>query len=114
MNSKTITIQRLVASGVAVALLLTLAAHILPAASVDPARAEPKSAPPSREAAQYSFAPIVRKAAPAVVNVYVRTRVQAFNSPFADDPVFRRLFGDQFGAPSERVQSSLGSIASAV
>ena len=65
--------------------------------------------PPSREAAQYSFAPIVRKAAPAVVNVYVRSRVQTFSSPFADDPLFRRFFGDQFGEPSERVMSSLGS-----
>ncbi|MGL4397286.1 MAG: Do family serine endopeptidase [Hyphomicrobium sp.] len=65
--------------------------------------------PPTREAAQYSFAPIVRKAAPAVVNVYVRARVQTFNSPFADDPWFRRFFGEQFGQPSERVMSSLGS-----
>lgn len=69
--------------------------------------------PPSREIAQYSFAPIVRKAAPAVVNVYVRSRVQTFNSPFADDPWFRRFFGREFGEgsgpPSERVMSSLGS-----
>ena len=74
-----------------------------------PALAQQKGPPPSREAAQYSFAPIVRKAAPAVVNVYVRSRVQAVNSPFADDPMFRRLFGDRFGQPSERIQSSLGS-----
>ncbi len=68
-----------------------------------------REVPPSREVAQYSFAPIVRKAAPAVVNVYVRRRVQTFNSPFANDPFFRQFFGDQFGQPSERVQSSLGS-----
>ncbi len=74
-----------------------------------PAAAQQKAPPPSREAAQYSYAPIVRKAAPAVVNVYVRSRVQTFNSPFMDDPIFRRLFGDQFGQPSERVMSSLGS-----
>ena len=74
-----------------------------------PAEAQKRIPPPSREVAQYSFSPIVRKAAPAVVNVYVRSRVQAFNSPFADDPLFRRFFGDQFGLPSERVQSSLGS-----
>ena len=65
--------------------------------------------PPSREAAKYSFAPIVRKAAPAVVNVYVRTRVKTFDSPFANDPWFKRFFGDGFGQPSERVMSSLGS-----
>ena len=65
--------------------------------------AQQRVAPPSREAVQYSFAPIVRKAAPAVVNVYVRSRVQAFTSPFADDPWFRRFFGDQFGEPSEQI-----------
>jgi Do/DeqQ family serine protease len=68
-----------------------------------------KVAPPSREAAQYSFAPIVKRAAPSVVNVYVRSRVQAFNSPFANDPFFRRFFGPELGQPSERIQSSLGS-----
>ena len=46
-----------------------------------------KEPPPSRPAAQYSFAPIVKKAAPAVVNVYVRARVPTFVSPFADDPL---------------------------
>ncbi|MGE0023124.1 MAG: Do family serine endopeptidase [Hyphomicrobium sp.] len=68
-----------------------------------------KEVPPSREVAQYSFAPIVRKAAPAVVNVYVQRRVQTFSSPFAADPFFRQFFGDAFGQPSERIQSSLGS-----
>src|SRR3990172_5990669 len=74
-----------------------------------PARAQKREVPPSREVTQYSFAPIVRKAAPAVVNVYVRRRVQAFNSPFANDPFFRQFFGEEFGRPSERIQSSLGS-----
>ena len=74
-----------------------------------PASAQRKEPPPSREAAQYSFAPIVKKAAPAVVNVYVRARVATFVSPFADDPLFRRFFGDRFGMPQERIQNSLGS-----
>lgn len=73
------------------------------------AEAQLKEVPPSRAAAQYSFAPIVRRAAPAVVNVYVQRRVQTFNSPFANDPFFRQFFGDELGRPSERVQSSLGS-----
>src|SRR5439155_52954 len=68
-----------------------------------------KEPPPSRAAAQYSFAPIVKKAAPAVVNVYVRARVPTFVSPFADDPLFRRFFGENFGRPAERMQNSLGS-----
>ncbi len=71
--------------------------------------AQDKLPPPSREAVQYSYAPIVKKAAPAVVNVYVRTRVQTFDSPFANDPFFRQFFGNAFGRPSERVMSSLGS-----
>lgn len=74
-----------------------------------PAVAQKREVPPSREVAQYSFAPIVRKAAPAVVNVYVQRRVQTFSSPFASDPFFRQFFGEEFGRPSERVQSSLGS-----
>jgi Do/DeqQ family serine protease len=72
------------------------------------AEAQQREPPPSRAALQYSYAPIVRKAAPAVVNVYVRSRVQTIDSPFANDPIFR-MFGQGFGIPRERVQSSLGS-----
>ncbi len=94
-------------------LSIGLAALVLPGSVVVawllPAEAQKRLTPPSREVAQYSFAPIVRKAAPAVANVYVRSRVQTFSSPFADDPFFRRFFGEQLGTPSERVQSSLGS-----
>ncbi len=75
----------------------------------EPSYAQEKLPPPSREAVQYSYAPIVRKAAPAVVNVYVRSRVRTFDSPFANDPFFRHFFGNSFGRPSERVMSSLGS-----
>lgn len=76
---------------------------------VAPADAQRRVPPENRQAIQQSYAPIVKKAAPAVVNVYVRKRVRAFRSPFANDPFFRRFFGDQFGAPSERFQNSLGS-----
>ncbi len=76
-----------------------------------PADAQRRVPPPSREAVQYSFSPIVKRAAPAVVNVYVSSRVRQSRSPFANDPFFGRFFGDDFdfGAPRERVQSSLGS-----
>jgi Do/DeqQ family serine protease len=74
-----------------------------------PATAQRRELPPTREAVQFSFAPIVKKAAPAVVNVYVRARVSTFVSPFADDPLFRRFFGERFGMPQERIQNSLGS-----
>lgn len=74
-----------------------------------PPAAAQREPPPSRAAAQYSFAPIVKRVVPGVVNVYVRSRVQTQNSPFANDPVFGRLFGEMFGMPQERIQNSLGS-----
>jgi Do/DeqQ family serine protease len=60
---------------------------------------------------QLSFAPLVKDTGPAVVNVYARTKVKARSfSPFADDPFFRRFFGDDtFGMPRERLRNSLGS-----
>jgi Do/DeqQ family serine protease len=89
--------------------LLLAAALGVGALGAVPASSQRKEPPPSRAAAHYSFAPIVKTAAPAVVNVYVRARVQTFVSPFADDPLFRRFFGDSFGMPAERMQNSLGS-----
>jgi Do/DeqQ family serine protease len=57
-----------------------------------------------------SFAPVVRRVVPAVVNVYA-SRVVATRSlsPFFEDPFFRRFFGDGGGGPRQRMQSSLGS-----
>jgi Do/DeqQ family serine protease len=92
-------------AGIALAALVCAAI----AAGIPATAQQRKEVPPSRAAAQYSFAPIVRKAAPAVVNVYVTARVPTFVSPFADDPLFRRFFGEQFGRPVERMQNSLGS-----
>jgi Do/DeqQ family serine protease len=82
------------------------AALIMALAAVAPAEAQRAGPPPSREAAQYSFASVVKKAAPAVVNVYVRGRAQV-TSPWEEE--FRRFFGEHFGAPQERLLSSLGS-----
>jgi S1-C subfamily serine protease len=89
-------------------IVLLLAVSQTPAASA-PASAQQRELPPSRGAAQYSFASIVKRTAPAVVNVYVRGQAQTFVSPFANDPFFRRFFGEPFGLPQERFQSSLGS-----
>ena len=63
--------------------------------------------PQSQSEISLSFAPLVREAAPAVVNIYARRVVQQ-RSPFADDPVFGGFFRD-FGAGRPRVQNSLGS-----
>lgn len=87
---------------------LLMCVAILALHSSLPARAQRREPPPSREVLQYSYAPIVKRAAPAVVNVYVRGRVQN-PSPLAAEPMLRHLFGDRFGMPRERIQSALGS-----
>ncbi len=57
-----------------------------------------------------SFAPLVKSASPAVVNVYSERLVRQKSSPFSGDPFFERFFGSEgFGMSKERVQSSLGS-----
>ncbi|MGD9869034.1 MAG: trypsin-like peptidase domain-containing protein, partial [Hyphomicrobiales bacterium] len=73
------------------------------------AQAQDRRAPASQEEVRLSFAPIVKRAAPAVVNVYVRKRVRQQVSPFLNDPFFRDFFGRSFGMPRDRVQNSLGS-----
>ncbi len=62
--------------------------------------------PESQAEISLSFAPLVKSAAPAVVNIYARRVVQT-RSPFADDPFFNDFFRQFHGQP--RVQNSLGS-----
>jgi len=64
--------------------------------------------PASPAEVKLSYAPVVQKAAPAVVNVYAAKVVENRN-PFFDDPFFRRFFGGEGGLPRERKASSLGS-----
>lgn len=48
-----------------------------------------------------SFAPVVKKVAPSVVNVFTTTKVKQSDLPqvpFLNDPLFRRFFGDNFDA----------------
>ena len=65
--------------------------------------------PQSREQVTLTFAPLVKKAAPAVVNIYTRRVVKTRAMPFMSDPFFRQFFGEQMGVPRERVERSLGS-----
>ena len=65
--------------------------------------------PQSREEIRLSYAPLVRKVAPAVVNIYTKRVVRQQQSIFANDPFFRRFFGKEFGVPRKRVHNSLGS-----
>jgi serine protease Do len=74
----------------------------------------PRALPQSQPQVQLSFAPVVKQAAPAVVNIYTKRRVQVENplSPLMQDPFFRQFFGGRLGMagrPRERVVSSLGS-----
>jgi Do/DeqQ family serine protease len=66
-------------------------------------------APESQDEIRLSFAPIVKRSAPAVVNVYATQMRRETQSPFAGDPFFERFFGQPFGMPRERARSSLGS-----
>ena len=59
-----------------------------------------------------SFAPIVKKAAPSVVNIYSThiVHVRPMQNPFMNDPFFQQFFGDQFQQrDSTRREQSLGS-----
>jgi Do/DeqQ family serine protease len=69
-----------------------------------------RQTPETRQQITLSFAPVVQRTAPAVVNVYGQRQERRAQNPFMDDPFFRRFFGDGgFGVPRERVQQSLGS-----
>jgi Do/DeqQ family serine protease len=84
---------------VPLALLLVLAS--LPAAAQD------RIVPTSPAQLTLSYAPVVKRVAPAVVNVYAAKVVENRN-PLLDDPIFRRFFGNP-GGPREQIQRSLGS-----
>jgi len=67
--------------------------------------------PQSRAQISLSFAPIVRQATPAVVNIYTKKLVRQRVSPLMDDPFFRQFFGDitPHGMTRKRMENSLGS-----
>ncbi len=69
------------------------------------ASAQERVVPGSSAELVQSFAPVVKRVAPAVVNVYA-ARVIENRNPFMNDPLFRQFFG---AMPREQVQRSLGS-----
>jgi Do/DeqQ family serine protease len=88
------------------------AALLLALAIVAPVQAAEKKHPPqSRTEITLSFAPLVKRAAPAVVNIYAKRVVrERAVSPLFKDPFFRRFFGQRFSlGERQRVQNSLGS-----
>jgi Do/DeqQ family serine protease len=86
--------------------LVALACTLLLSSLMSAAPAQERRVPSSLNDIRLSYAPIVQRAAPTVVNVYAAKTVVAQN-PFGDDPIFRRFFGQQGGG--EQVQRSLGS-----
>jgi Do/DeqQ family serine protease len=81
------------------ALLILLAAS--------PVMSQDRRVPASAAELRLSYAPIVQRVQPAVVNVYAAKMVQDHN-PLLDDPIFRRFFGVP-GQQPEQMQRSLGS-----
>jgi Do/DeqQ family serine protease len=71
------------------------------------AETAPKVAPQSPSQVRLSFAPVVKKVTPAVVNVYASRVETAPRNPLFDDPIFRRFFGG--GGDESRVSKALGS-----
>lgn len=90
-----------------VSLFLALVCGI---ASAPPSFAETR-VPQSQAEISLGFAPLVKQASPAVVNIYAKIVTQARQrqrSPFMNDPFFDDLFRN-FANPRPRVQNSLGS-----
>src|SRR5215213_2374868 len=72
-----------------------------------PGHAQDRRVPASSAEVRLSYAPIVQRVQPAVVNVYAAKMVRDRN-PLLDDPIFRRFFGVP-GQQPEQMQRSLGS-----
>ncbi len=96
-----------------IAAAICFAAAFAPSLAPGMARAETRVVPEDRMQVQLSYAPLVERAAPAVVNIYTKKIVRSRQTaPLFDDPFFRRFFGDfgfRFGPQGPDAQNSLGS-----
>src|SRR5262245_30309125 len=93
-----------------VATLALIVASVAPLGLAAQEQGGTRRVPSSPNELRLSYAPVVQRAAPAVVNVYAAKTV-AVRNPLFDDPIFRRFFGVP-GAPGGQggpVQRSLGS-----
>lgn len=70
-----------------------------------------RQAPSSPLPLKLSFAPIVKKTASSVVNIYTQRVIRTRESALLSDPFFRQFFGHDLRAaiPREKVERSLGS-----
>lgn len=77
---------------------ILLAALAVPASGLPShAQADGTAVPQSGTQISLSFAPVVKKTAPAVVNIYTSARYERARHPFAGDPFFEQFFGELFG-----------------
>jgi Do/DeqQ family serine protease len=88
-------------------LLRLLTVLLLSLAATFPALSQDRRLPSSPAELRLSYAPIVQRVQPAVVNVFA-TKVVQNRNPLLDDPIFRRFFGVPGNQP-EQMQRSLGS-----
>lgn len=78
-------------------------AHTGPGITIREVVAPPGSAPQIN-----SLSAAAKKAIPSVVNVFTSKEIRLPRNPLADDPIFKRFFGDQLDSRSQRV-NNLGS-----
>lgn len=65
--------------------------------------------PQSKAEIELSYAPLVKRVAPSVVNIYTKKLVTQAANPLMADPFFGQFFGGNFGMPQQRLENSLGS-----
>ena len=76
--------------------------------TVTPGWAQDRRVPASAGELRMSYAPVVKRVTPAVVNVYAAKTVINRN-PLLEDPIFRRFFGmPGMGGPGEQVRLAGG------
>ena len=77
-------------------------------ASASPSRAEDRQVPATKGDVVLSFAPVVKRVATAVVNVYASRVEKRPRNSLMDDPIFRQFFGGH-DRPGNPAAQSLGS-----
>src|SRR4051812_50066605 len=96
------------AATIAVAVLFvvsTFRPEWLPARGNPPAsvQSSPSTAPAAARALSYSDA--VRRATPSGVNIFTSKEIRSPRHPLLNDPLFRRVFGDQLPHEAQRAAS---------
>jgi len=80
--------------------LRLLTVLLLSLVAATPSMAQDRRVPSSPTELRLSYAPIVQRVQPAVVNVFA-TKVVQNRNPLLDDPIFRRFFGVPGNQPEQ-------------